>query len=64
MWVHPGARRAGVGTAVLRSLATAAAARGASSLHLQTDVDNTSALALYEAQGFERHHQYVNVSRR
>ena len=37
--------------------------RGAASLHLQTDTDNTGALALYERHGFERHHAYVNLSR-
>ena len=34
---------------------------GAASLHLQTDTDNTTALALYERHGFERHHAYVNL---
>ena len=36
---------------------------GAASLHLQTDTDNPTALALYERHGFERHHAYVNLSR-
>lgn len=63
MWVSPQARRRGVGGRLLTALAVAAAERGASSLHLQTDVDNTAALGLYERRGFERHHEYVNLSR-
>lgn len=63
MWVDPAARRRGVATAMLGALARAAERTGAASLHLQTDTDNTEALALYERHGFERHHAYVNLSR-
>ncbi|MFL6079310.1 MAG: GNAT family N-acetyltransferase [Ornithinibacter sp.] len=63
MWVDPTARRRGVATAMLAALARAAQRAGAASLHLQTDTDNTTALALYERHGFERHHSYVNLSR-
>ncbi len=63
MWVAPQARRRGLATAMLRALARTADRAGASSLHLQTDTDNTTALALYERHGFERHHSYVNLSR-
>ena len=63
MWVDPRARREGLGGRMLTALAVAAAERGASSLHLQTDSDNTAALGLYERRGFERHHEYVNLSR-
>ena len=48
---------------MLGALARAAERAGAASLHLQTDTDNTTALALYERHGFERHHAYVNLSR-
>ena len=48
---------------MLRALARTADRAGAASLHLQTDTDNTTALALYERHGFERHHAYVNLSR-
>jgi ribosomal protein S18 acetylase RimI-like enzyme len=48
---------------MLAALARAADRAGAGSLHLQTDTDNTTALALYERRGFERHHAYVNLSR-
>ena len=47
---------------MLVALARAADRAGAASLHLQTDTDNTTALALYERHGFERHHAYVNLS--
>ena len=63
MWVAPAARRQGLASALLTALAAAAAQRGAASLHLQTDADNTAALRLYERRGFERHHAYVNLSR-
>ena len=63
MWVDPVARRRGVASAMLAALARAAERAGAASLHLQTDTDNTTALALYEGHGFERHHAYVNLSR-
>ncbi|HET6967369.1 MAG TPA: GNAT family N-acetyltransferase [Ornithinibacter sp.] len=63
MWVAPGTRRQGLASRLLTALAVAAAEGGAASLHLQTDTDNTAALALYEWRGFERHHEYVNLSR-
>ena len=63
MWVDPRARRRGIATGMLRALARAADRAGAASLHLQTDTDNPTALALYERHGFERHHAYVNLSR-
>ncbi len=63
MWVAPAARRRGIATGMMAALARAADRAGAASLHLQTDTDNTSALALYERHGFERHHAYVNLRR-
>ena len=63
MWVDPRARRLGIASRLLGALAQEAVARGAASLHLQTDEVNTPALALYERHGFERHHVYVNVAR-
>ncbi len=62
MWVAPRARRRGLATALLTSLAEEAARRGACvSLHLQTDRDNLGALALYRAAGFVPHHEYVTL---
>lgn len=63
MWVAPGARRQGLASRLLTALAVAADERGASALHLQTDTDNAAALGLYGRRGFERHHEYVNLSR-
>jgi len=63
MWVDPRSRRRGIATGMLVALARAADRAGAASLHLQTDCDNTAALALYERHGFERHHAYVNLRR-
>ena len=64
MWVAPAVRRRGVASAVLAALAREAVSRGVLSLHLQTDSDNAGALGFYERCGFERHHEYVNLSRR
>lgn len=63
MWVDPACRRQGLASRLLSSLAGAAAERAVASLHLQTDADNSPALALYEGHGFERHHAYVNLAR-
>lgn len=63
MWVDPAARRRGVASALLATLADRARARGIRSLHLQTDTDNRAALALYTRHGFAPHHDYVNVHR-
>ncbi len=61
MWVAPGARRRGVASTLLTSLAEEAARRGVLSLHLQTDTDNEGALRLYRAAGFVPHHEYVTL---
>jgi len=62
MWVDPAVRRRGLASRLLAALVDAAADRGVASLHLQTDSDNAAALSLYERRGFERHHEYVNLS--
>jgi GNAT superfamily N-acetyltransferase len=64
MWVAPSERRRGLGSRLLVALARAAEARGAASMHLQTDSDNVEALGLYLGHGFEAHHAYVNLRRR
>jgi ribosomal protein S18 acetylase RimI-like enzyme len=62
MWVDPALRRRGLASDLLTALARAAATRAIASLHLQADTDNAAALRFYERRGFERHHDYVNLS--
>jgi ribosomal-protein-alanine N-acetyltransferase len=50
--VCPGARRRGVGTALLAAARREAAARGATVLHLEVAADNIAAAALYRYGGF------------
>lgn len=52
--VDPAARRGGVGRALVEAAAGLAAQDGAESLFLEVAHDNTAALALYAAAGFER----------
>lgn len=52
--VLPGARRRGVGTALLRAAMGVAAERGATTMYLEVSAKNAGALALYEATGFRR----------
>jgi GNAT superfamily N-acetyltransferase len=51
-------RRQGLGTAVMRAILDWGRARGAVSAYLQVAADNAAALALYDALGFARHHNY------
>lgn len=52
--VDPVARRGGVGRALVEAAAGLAAQDGTESLFLEVAHDNTAALALYAAAGFER----------
>ncbi|MFE9258820.1 GNAT family N-acetyltransferase [Streptomyces sp. NPDC006879] len=54
----PQARRRGLATAVMATLARQALAEGASAAWLQVEEDNEGALALYERMGFSLHHSY------
>jgi ribosomal-protein-alanine N-acetyltransferase len=56
--VVPSARRRGLARRLLAELYSAARSRGATEMFLEVRVDNTSALALYAAEGF------VELSRR
>jgi GNAT superfamily N-acetyltransferase len=53
LYVDPGARRAGLGRALLAHVADAARAEGAHRLSLQAEPTNTRALRLYAKAGFE-----------
>lgn len=53
LYVDPGARRAGLGGALLAHVADAARAEGAHRLSLQADAANARALELYAKAGFE-----------
>jgi GNAT superfamily N-acetyltransferase len=53
LYVDPIARRRGVARALLTHVTAAAVRAGAHRLSLQTEIDNTRALALYAAAGFE-----------
>ena len=53
LFVVPDARRAGVGTLLLRAAADFGKAVGAVRLTLSTEVTNTSTQALYEAEGWK-----------
>jgi ribosomal protein S18 acetylase RimI-like enzyme len=52
VFVRAGARRAGVGDALVTLAAERARARGARRMELDTNEDNAAALALYERHGF------------
>jgi GNAT superfamily N-acetyltransferase len=54
LFIVPGARRAGVGTLLLRAAADYGRAAGAVRLTLSTEVTNQAARALYEAEGWQR----------
>jgi GNAT superfamily N-acetyltransferase len=52
LYVVPGARRQGIGRALVRAVRAAAEAAGAIRLSVQTEPDNAPALQLYLANGF------------
>lgn len=58
MGTQPAHRQRGVGTAVLRALAGAAAARGVRRAYLQVEHDNETARRLYEQAGFRLAYGY------
>ena len=58
LFVAPSHRRAGVGARLLDAAAEYARAMGAVRLSLNTDVQNTTAQALYEAKGWKRDQEY------
>jgi ribosomal protein S18 acetylase RimI-like enzyme len=56
--VDPRHRRRGLGRAITRALAAAAAGRGVTGLYLQVEDDNPAAHRLYDGMGFADHHAY------
>jgi len=62
VWVEPTRRRTGAGRALTVALAREAADRGIACLHLQVELDNAAAIALYAALGFELHHDYIYLT--
>lgn len=58
VWVFPGRRRQGLGTAVMGAMLGWAAERGVTTVFLQVRGDNAGALAAYERLGFLTHHAY------
>jgi GNAT superfamily N-acetyltransferase len=58
LWTRPDLRGSGLGSAVLRSVLTWGAERGATTSYLQVVATNTAAQELYETDGYEVHHRY------
>ena len=58
LFVVPDRRRSGVGSALLRAATDHARSLGAVRVTLNTDVQNTSAQAVYEARGWKRDREY------
>ena len=58
LFVVPGQRRAGVGSALLRAATEHARSLGAIRVTLNTDIENTPAQAVYEARGWKRDREY------
>ncbi|HET9945524.1 MAG TPA: GNAT family N-acetyltransferase [Actinomycetes bacterium] len=56
--VAPAARRQGIGSAVMHTLLSWAAQRGAVASYLQVRAGNPGALKLYDALGYVTHHPY------
>ena len=58
LFVLPGQRRNGIATQLLRAATDHARSLGAVRVTLNTDIENTSAQALYEARGWKRDREY------
>jgi GNAT superfamily N-acetyltransferase len=59
LWTDPTHRGIGLGSAVLASLLSWGAERGATTTYLQVVESNDHARQVYEARGFEVHHRYA-----
>lgn len=58
LFVVASQRRTGVGSALLRAATDHARSLGAVRVTLNTDIQNASAQAVYEARGWQRDHEY------
>ena len=58
LFVVPNRRRTGVGSELLRAATDYARSLGAVRVTLNTDIQNTSAQAVYEARGWKRDREY------
>jgi len=59
LWTDPAHRGSGLGSAVLQSLVSWGAERGATTAYLQVVESNDHARHIYEARGFDVHHRYA-----
>jgi len=59
LWTDPAHRGTGLSSAVLESLLSWGAERGATTSYLQVVESNDHARRIYEARGFEVHHRYA-----
>jgi GNAT superfamily N-acetyltransferase len=59
LWTDPAHRGTGLSSAVLQSLVSWGAERGATTAYLQVVESNEHARRIYEARGFEVHHRYA-----
>ncbi len=58
VWVHPGARRTSVATALASALALLARQNNVPDVYTLVEESNAPALKLYESMGFTPHHEY------
>jgi len=58
LFVLPGHRRTGVGSRLLSAAVDYARSLGAIRVTLNTDIQNTSAQAVYESRGWKRDHEF------
>ncbi len=63
LYVHPGARRRGIGKALLAAATDHARQIGAARLSLSTAHDNHDAQALYEAEGWSRETHFIGYNK-